>query len=136
MKKQTPSRRKLLGENAEINLLGDSDQPRKETTIKEPTRPVSKTDKINVGLRFDEKEPETHKMTLIIQAELHKKLKELAYYEQDLLKNVAHRLFENAIAAHEKKHGILPEVPQDKIPKNYRNPEEKRKEQEEKRKNQ
>lgn len=97
-------------------VLGDSETIRQETNIPDNVRPMRRTDNLEADLANSDITEQFHRITLVMEDKLHEKLKQLAYFERDLLKNVTNKIIQNAIDAHEEKHGKLPEIPMDKQP--------------------
>jgi hypothetical protein len=86
------------------SLLGD--QPDKPKV----GRPVTQTKEITKSSQEGTKENET-RATFIINEELLEKVKAIAYWERELIKDTINRALQEAISRYEKKSGEIKPIP-------------------------
>ena len=86
------------------SLLGDQpDKPKRG-------RPVTQTKEITKSSQEGTKENEV-RATFIVNEEILEKLKAIAYWERELIKEVVNRALEDAILRYEKKSGEIKPIP-------------------------
>ena len=91
----------LLGEKVEANLTA---------VKKQPGRPKTQFKEVTKSTQQGTKEGET-RATFIVREDLLEKVKEIAYWDRILFKDVVNKALEAEVARYEKKNGPLKPVP-------------------------
>jgi hypothetical protein len=88
------------------SLLGENNKP----TTKKVGRPKTSTKTITKSSQEGTKENET-RATFIVNEELLDKVKAVAYWERELIKETINRALAEAVSKYEKKHGDIKPIP-------------------------
>lgn len=92
------------------SLLGEKVEAPLNTVKKHPGRPKTQFKEVTKSTQAGTKEGET-RATFIVREDLLEKVKEIAYWDRILFKDVVNKALEAEVARYEKKNGPLKPVP-------------------------
>ena len=96
------------------SLLGDTVQSKQVETQPEPTPPITPTPKAIIKTsQIGTKEGET-RATFIVNEGLHEKIKAIAYWEREQIKDIINEALSSYVSRYEKTNGLIQHVPKRK----------------------